>query len=154
MFVRYSAMMRRTDLLQDPRFASAPLRRKNLKALLFEVRAWMLTFGDLDELQAQVSEAGLALGVIRRTQDLADSEWAKEWGAVVEVNDRGGGTVRMPGPPWRFGGCVLPPPGIPAYQGEHNAELLAERGFSHVVIEDLRQRRVLLSRRAPRGAYD
>jgi crotonobetainyl-CoA:carnitine CoA-transferase CaiB-like acyl-CoA transferase len=154
MFVRYCAMMRRTDLLHDPRFAGAPLRRKNLKALLAEVRAWILTFGDLDELQAQVSEAGLALGVIRRTQDLADSEWAKEWGAVVEVNDRGGGTVRMPGPPWRFSGCVLPPPGIPAYQGEHNAELLAERGIGHDVIEDLRQRRVLLSRRTPRGAYD
>jgi CoA:oxalate CoA-transferase len=154
MFVRYCAMMRRTDLLNDPRFATAPLRRKNLKALLAEVRAWILTFGDLDELQAQVSEAGLAIGVIRRTQDLADSDWAKEWGAVVEVNDRGDGTVRMPGPPWRFSGSVLPPPGIPAYQGEHNAELLAERGLSQAVIEDLRQRRVLLSRRTPRGAYD
>jgi len=42
MFVRYCAMMRRTDLLTDPRFASAPLRRQNLKALLAEVRAWIL----------------------------------------------------------------------------------------------------------------
>jgi CoA:oxalate CoA-transferase len=40
MFVRYCAMMRRTDLLTDPRFASAPLRRQNLKPLLAEVRAW------------------------------------------------------------------------------------------------------------------
>ena len=154
MFVRYCAMMRRTDLLSDPRFASAPLRRQNLKALLAEVRAWILTFADLDELQAQVSEAGLAVGVIRGTRELAESEWAKEWGAVVEVNDRGGGTVRMPGPPWRFSRSTLPSPGIPAYQGEHNAELLAERNISQAVIEDLRQRRVLLSRRTPRGAYD
>jgi CoA:oxalate CoA-transferase len=71
MFVRYCAMMRRTDLLTDPRFATAPLRRQNLKALLAEVRAWILTFGDLDELQAQVSEGGLAIGVIRSTQELA-----------------------------------------------------------------------------------
>ena len=154
MFVRYCAMMRRTDLLTDSRFASAPLRRANLKALLAEVRGWILTFADLDELQAQVSEGGLAIGVIRSTQELAESEWAKDWGAVVEVNDRGGGTVRMPGPPWRFSRSTLPSPGLPAYQGEHNVELLAERSVSQAVIEDLRQRRVLLSRRSPRGAYD
>ena len=154
MFVRYCAMMRRTDLLSDPRFASARLRRQNLKALLAEVRAWILTFADLDELQAQVSEAGLAIGVVRSTQELAESDWAKEWGAVTEVNDRANGVVRMPGPPWRFSRSTLPPPGIPAYQGEHNAEILAERHIADSVIDDLRERRVLLSRRTPRGAYD
>ena len=154
MFVRYCAMMRRTDLLSDPRFATAQLRRQNLKFLLAEVRAWILTFSDLDELQAQVSETGLAIGVIRTTEELAESEWAKEWGAVVEVNDRGGGTVRMPGPPWRFSRSTLPPPGIPSYQGEQNVELLAERNVSLAVIEDLQKRRVLLSRKNFRGGYD
>ncbi len=154
MFVRYSAMMRRTDLLTDPRFASAPLRRANLKALLAEVGAWITTFTDLEQLQAQVSEAGLAIGVVRSTADLAESEWAKDWGAVVEVDNRGGGTMRMPGAPWRFSESVLPPPGIPAFQGEHNAEILSERNVDPALIEDLRTRRVLLSRRSPRGAYD
>ena len=154
MFVRYCAMMRRTDLLSDPRFATAQLRRQNLKFLLAEVRAWILTFSDLDELQAQVSETGLAIGVIRTTEELAESEWAKEWGAVVDVNDRGGGTVRMPGPPWRFSRSTLPPPGIPSYQGEQNVELLAERNVSLAVIEDLQKRRVLLSRKNFRGGYD
>jgi hypothetical protein len=87
----------------------------------------------------------VAIGVIRSTQELAETEWAKEWGAIVQVNDRGGGSVRMPGPPWRFSRSTLPSPGSPAYQGEHNAELLTERGISQVVIEGLRQRRVLLS---------
>lgn len=71
MFVRFSAMMRRTDLLTDPRYATAPLRRANLKALLAEVRAWVPTFTDLELLQAQVSEAGLAIGVVRTTSELA-----------------------------------------------------------------------------------
>jgi len=154
MFFRYCAMMRRTDLLSDPRFATAQLRRQNLKSLLAEVRAWILTFSDLDELQAQVSETGLAIGVIRTTQELAESEWAKEWGAVVDINDRGGGTVRMPGPPWRFSRSNLPPPGIPSYQGEQNVELLAERNVSLALIEDLQKRRVLLSRKNFRGGYD
>jgi CoA:oxalate CoA-transferase len=154
MFVRYCAMMRRSDLLADPRFASAHLRRRNLAALLSEVRSWILTFNDLEELQAQVSEASLAIGVVRSTRELAESEWAKEWGAVVEVDDRNGGTVRMPGAPWRFSTSVLPKPGIPSFQGEDNAAILAERNIDPAIIEDLRQRRVTLSRRSPRGAYD
>src|SRR5580698_9526100 len=147
MFVRYCSMMRRTDLLLDPRFATAPLRRQNLDALLSEVRAWVMTFGDLEELQAQVSEAGLAVGIVRSTNELAESEWAADWGVIVNVDDRSGGTMRMPGPPWRFSDATLPPPGIPAFQGEHNVELLAERNVDPALIEELRQRRVLLSRR-------
>jgi crotonobetainyl-CoA:carnitine CoA-transferase CaiB-like acyl-CoA transferase len=154
MFVRYCSMMRRSDLLVDPRFATAPLRRQNLNALLAEVRAWIMTFTDLEELQAQVSESSLAIGVVRSTHDLAESEWAREWGAVVEVDDRDGGTMRMPGVPWRFSQSVLPKPGIPSFQGEDNAAILAERNVDPAVIEDLRQRKVLLSRRSPRGAYD
>jgi crotonobetainyl-CoA:carnitine CoA-transferase CaiB-like acyl-CoA transferase len=154
MFIRYCGMMRRGDLLKDPRFATAKLRRRHLKELLAEVRAWILTFTDLEQLQAQVSEAALAIGVVRSTNELAESQWAKEWGAIVEVDDRNGGTVRMPGTPWRFSKATLPPPGIPSYQGENNAEILAGRNVAQAVIEDLRERRILLSRRSPRGAYD
>jgi crotonobetainyl-CoA:carnitine CoA-transferase CaiB-like acyl-CoA transferase len=154
MFVRYCSMMRRSDLLKDPRFASAKLRRQNLKALLAEVHAWILTFTDLEQLQAQVSEAALAIGEVRTTSEFADSEWAQQWGAVVDVDDRNGGTVRMPGAPWRFSRSTLPPPGVPSFQGEDNAQILAEYKVAPEVIEDLRQRRVVLSRRSPRGAYD
>jgi crotonobetainyl-CoA:carnitine CoA-transferase CaiB-like acyl-CoA transferase len=154
MFVRFCSMMRRTDLLLDPRFATAPLRRQNLAALLNEVRAWILTFSNLEELQAQVSEAGLAVGVVRSTSDLAESEWAEHWGAIVNVDDRSGGTMRMPGTPWRFSGADLPAPGIPAFQGEHNIELLKERNVDPALIEQLRQRRILLSRRSLRGEFD
>ena len=72
----------------------------------------------------------------------------------MDVNDRGGATVRMPGPPWRFSRSILPPSGSPAYQGEQNVELLTERNVSLAVIEDLQKRRVLLSRKNPRGTYD
>ena len=119
-----------------------------------EVKAWILTFTDLDQLQAQVSEAGLAIGIVRSTQDLADSEWAKDWGAVVDVDDREGGTVRMPGPPWRFGRSELPAPGLPYFQGECNAEVLGELGIAPEQAEALRKQGVLRSRRSPAGAFD
>jgi hypothetical protein len=60
----------------------------------------------------------------------------------------------MPGNPWRFSQSVLPAPGTPAFQGEHNEELLIENDVPASRIEDLKQRGVLLSRRNPVGAYD
>lgn len=154
MFVRYCSMMRRTDLLRDPRYATASLRKANLPSFLAEVRAWIQTFTDLDQLQAQVSEAGLAIGVVRSTAELAESDWAKDWGAIVEVDDRHGGTLRMPGAPWRFGGCELPKPGIPYFQGECNAEVLAELGLAATDIDRLQKQGALRSRRSLAGAFD
>jgi CoA:oxalate CoA-transferase len=147
MFLRYCAMMRRSDLLSDPRYATAKLRRENLTPLLAEIRAWLATFDSLEQLQAQVSEAGLAVGQVRTTKEFAKSDWVKEWNAIVEVDDRGGGTVRMPGNPWIFSRSELPAPGAPAFQGEHNEEILNELHVPEVRIRNLQERRILLSGR-------
>ena len=154
MFIKWCAMMRRGDLRTNPRYATATLRKQHLPGLLAEVRAWIQTFTDLDQLQAQVSEAGLAIGVVRTTADLAKSEWARDWGAIVDVDDREGGTMRMPGAPWRFSRSRLPAPGIPYFQGESNDELLAELGVSAAEAEHLHIHRITLSRRSPAGAFD
>jgi len=147
MFMRYCAMMRRSDLLTDPRYATAKLRRENLASLLAEIRAWLATFENLEQLQAQVSEGGLAVGQVRTTKEFAKSDWVKEWNAIVEVDDRGGGTVRMPGNPWIFSRSELPSPGAPAFQGEHNEEILNELDIPETRIRNLQERRILLSQR-------
>jgi crotonobetainyl-CoA:carnitine CoA-transferase CaiB-like acyl-CoA transferase len=153
-FTSYCAMMRRTDLLSRPEYATPRLRAKNIQALLAEVRAWILTFSDLHELQAQVSEAGLAIGEVRSTDDFSRSEWAEHWGAVVEVDDRRGGKVRMPGPPWRFSDAALPAPGAPRFQGESNEEVLSELGIDASRISDLSARGVLRAKRSSAGSWD
>jgi CoA:oxalate CoA-transferase len=147
MFLRYCAMMRRSDLLTDPRYATAKLRRENLAPLLAEVRAWLATFDSLEQLQAQISEGGLAVGQVRTTKEFANSDWVREWNAVVEVDDRGGGTVRMPGNPWIFSSSELPAPGSPAFQGEHNEKILKELQVPEARIRELQERRILLSPR-------
>jgi crotonobetainyl-CoA:carnitine CoA-transferase CaiB-like acyl-CoA transferase len=135
-FKRYCAMMRRSDLLNDPRFATASLRKLNLAQLYGEVRAWVLSFTDLDQLQAQVSESGLAVGQLRTLDEFADSEWAREWGAVVDVDDRAGGSFRMPGAPWHFSKSRLPAPGIPHFRGESNEEVLSQLGLTASAIDE------------------
>lgn len=154
MFLRFCAMMRRNDIRKDPRYATALLRRENLRSLLAEIQAWLATFEDLDNLQTQVSEAGLAVGVIRSTSDFAEMDWVSEWGALVDVDDRAGGTVRMPGAPWHFSASTLPTPGLPGFQGEHNAAVLRDEGLDDAAIAELRNRKILLSRRNPLGAFD
>ena len=138
-------MMRRNDLLLDPRFITAQFRRDNWNELLQEIRAWVLTFRTIEELEAQVSEAGLAVGTIRTVSEIAESEWASERGAIREVDDRSGGTARVPAPPWIFGGCDLPDAGLPPFQGEHNREVLTALGLSDTDIADLEAAGMLIS---------
>tara|TARA_B100000579_G_scaffold406649_1_gene393260 strand:- start:873 stop:2093 length:1221 start_codon:yes stop_codon:yes gene_type:complete len=144
-FQRYCAMMRRNDLLLDPRFINAQFRRDNWEDLLAEIRSWVLTFRTIEELEAQVSEAGLAVGTIRSVSEIAESEWAIDRGAIREVEDRSGGTARVPAPPWIFSNCELPDAGLPPFQGEHNTELLRSLGLSEVEIEKLEATGVLIS---------
>lgn len=143
-FSRYCAMMRRNDLLIDPRFVTAQFRRDNWAELHAEIRAWVLTFRSIEELEAQVSEAGLAVGTIRTVEEIAESEWASERNAIRLVDDRSGGQARVPAPPWHFGVSQLPDSGLPPFQGEHNAEVLAEVGLARAEVASLQARGALM----------
>ncbi len=134
-FPFYVAAMRRAELAVDPRFATPEARARNLSALHEIVQQWILTFPSLETLDAQLDEAKLAFGVVRSVKDFAESEWARWWGAIDEVDDRGGGSVRIPGRPWRFSGDALEHPGTPAFRGEHNREVLLELGYSPQAID-------------------
>lgn len=70
---------------------------------------------------------------------------SRKWNALVD--DRGGGTLRMPGNPWIFSLSELPAPGVPAFQGEYNEEILKKLRLPEDRIRDMQQRNVLLSRR-------
>jgi CoA:oxalate CoA-transferase len=55
--------------------------------------------------------------------------------------------VRMPGNPWIFSQSQLPAPGAPAFQGEHNVEILKELQIPEEQIGSMQQRNIILSRR-------
>jgi crotonobetainyl-CoA:carnitine CoA-transferase CaiB-like acyl-CoA transferase len=73
---------------------------------------------------------------------------------VVQVDDRSGGTLRMPGAPWRFGGATLPDPGLPCFQGESNEEVVAELGWDADRIQSLQARGILKSQQRAAGSFD
>jgi crotonobetainyl-CoA:carnitine CoA-transferase CaiB-like acyl-CoA transferase len=137
-FPFYLAAMRRPDLGQDPRFLTPELRLRNLEALHRIVQEWIWTFRDMESLDAQLDEAKIATGRVRSVKEFADSHWARDWHAVRTVPDRSGGEIKIPGRPWHFADQAAADEGqLAARQGEHNAELLKELGFSAAEIEVL-----------------
>jgi crotonobetainyl-CoA:carnitine CoA-transferase CaiB-like acyl-CoA transferase len=139
-FPFYLAAMRRPDLADDPRFRTPALRLANLAALHQIVQTWIWTFGDMASLDAQFDEAKIATGRLRDIRGFAQSQFARNWEATRQVSDRNGGTLTIPGAPGHFsttqndGGQS---PQVPARQGEHNAEILAELGYDSEQIEAL-----------------
>jgi crotonobetainyl-CoA:carnitine CoA-transferase CaiB-like acyl-CoA transferase len=144
-FPFYLAAMRRPDIGRDPRFLTPELRQRNLAALHAIVQDWIRTFTDIESLDAQMDEAKIATGQIRTVREFADSDWARDWSAVRVVPDRSGGEIRIPGRPWHFRDAIAPGgQQVPATQGEHNDEVLAELGFSTAEITKLRESGALI----------
>jgi crotonobetainyl-CoA:carnitine CoA-transferase CaiB-like acyl-CoA transferase len=130
-FPLYLAAMRRPDLAHDPRFLTPELRRANLAALHTIVQNWIWTFESMDTLDAQFDEAKVATGRLRDINEFNETQWAKDWVTTREVDDRYGGTITIPAPPWHFSGHDgAPTPQTPAHQGEQNAEILKELGYT------------------------
>jgi crotonobetainyl-CoA:carnitine CoA-transferase CaiB-like acyl-CoA transferase len=149
---QYCAAMGRPDLLEDPRF-SREQRRAHRHELLAVIEAWTVTFTDLAALERTLADAGIAMGVVRAGGDAATSAWGEARGATVEVDDRIGGTLRIPEAPWRFSAATTGAHGVPAYRGEHNRAVLRELlGTDDATLADWEARGVLSSRvpRPPR----
>ena len=123
-FERYARAVGRPELIDDERFGDVASRLQRLAELRDELQVGATTFPSPAELEASLAEEGLAMGVLRTVREVADSEWAHERGAIVDVPDRGGGRVRIPNSPWHFSQADVGVRGQPAYRGEHNREVL------------------------------
>lgn len=146
-FELYAAAAGRADLVDDPRFVDVPARRANYDDLLEIVREWAASVPDVQQLEAQLARNGLAMGVIRSVREVCATEWAAERQAVVEVDDRGGGTVRVPNAPWRFASADVGVRGYPRYRGEDNHSVFSELlGLQPEQLRQLDESGVLVSR--------
>jgi len=123
-FDLFANAMKRPDLLTDPRFDTVAKRLGNLSELQQVVRDWALTVETAEEIEDTFADAGLAMGVLRKMTDLADTDWAHDRNAIISIDDRSGGTFRIPNAPWQFSGADVSTQGIPKFRGEDNAEVL------------------------------
>jgi CoA:oxalate CoA-transferase len=135
------------EVADDPRFADVASRLANgaeLRQVLLEAAT---RIPDWPTFEARSSGVGLAVGRVLSGRDLAESEWAEARGAISEVSDRAGGTIRIPNPPWHFSDADVGLRGGPKYRGEDNREVLQDLlGFDDATIDGLEADGVLSSR--------
>jgi CoA:oxalate CoA-transferase len=140
------------DLAGDPRFVDVAGRIEHFAELRELLLAAGAKFPDAITFEERFAEYRLASGVVRTARELAESEWAAARGAIVEVPDRGGGSIRVPNVPWHFTDADAGVSGEPRYRGEDNRAVLAELlGYDDAALDALEADGVLSSRvRAPR----
>ena len=144
----FVAAMDRRDLADDPRFVDVASRLTNFDALCEIIREFAAGIPDAAAFEQQFSEHQLAVGRVRQPGELAETEWARERHAVAAVDDRGGGAIRVPNAPWRFGSSPeVGVSGVPRYRGEDNRTILAELlGYDDAHLDRLEAAGVLSSR--------
>jgi CoA:oxalate CoA-transferase len=123
----FVAAMGRPELADDPRFADVATRLSNFDVLREIIRDHAASVPDAATFEEQFSKHRLAVGRVRQPGELTDTDWARERHAVVDVDDRGGGTIRVPNVPWRFSASPdVGVSGVPRYRGEDNRTVLGE----------------------------
>ncbi len=138
-FELFLAIIGRPELADDPRFATVADRQQHIDALGRYIAEYAATVPDADTLEAECSKHRLAVGAIRSVAEVCGSDWARDRDAVVSVDDRGGGRIRIPNAPWKFSKAPdVGVTGVPRYRGEDNAAVLRDHlGLSDEQITEL-----------------
>jgi len=144
----FIAAMGMPELADDPRFVDVATRLDHFEELREIIRSFAATIPDAAAFEERFAEHQLAVGRVRQPGELVDTDWARERHAVVDVDDRGGSTVRVPNAPWRFSAAPgVGVSGVPKYRGEDNRALLADLlGYDDARLDGLEADGVLSSR--------
>ena len=142
-FFRYARMMRRLDLTDNPKYKTAKLRRKNYKDLIKEVNDWVSTFRNAEDLEAQVGEAGLAIGKLRSMKEFAEGPWGDYWQIIRKIKIDKDNIIKIPGLPWKFSRTKCEPQNHLANRGMDNEKILLDLGYTKKDIKQLYLKNIL-----------
>ncbi len=142
-FFRYARMMRRLDLIDNPKYKTAKLRRKNYKSLMKEINDWVSTFRNAEDLEAQVGEAGLAVGKLKSMKEFAEGPWGDYWEIIRKVRIDKDNIIKIPGVPWKFSRTKCKLQNHLAVRGMDNKKILLDLGYSKKEIDNLYSKNIL-----------
>jgi crotonobetainyl-CoA:carnitine CoA-transferase CaiB-like acyl-CoA transferase len=138
-------VIKRPDLLSDPRFGTAPVRVTNRDALNEQInpilksrpaKEWIEIFG----------KEGLACGFVNDVESLVDHPQHTDR-SFFQTFQTEGYDYRIPGTPWRVGEMAAPTP--PPEMGEHTVELLKDwLGMDDAAIGEFERAGVIVCRQA------
>jgi crotonobetainyl-CoA:carnitine CoA-transferase CaiB-like acyl-CoA transferase len=146
-FPAWCAAMQQPELLEDVRFASRESRHVNRDAMLAVFQAFASTFTRFGDFEAALGTARLAVGQMKPLREVAEADWAHEREALVDVGGEASEPLLLPRSPFRFSNAIVGTSGRPAWQGEHNREVLREvLGLSDEAVDQLETDAVLVAR--------
>jgi CoA:oxalate CoA-transferase len=118
--------------------AKIAARRAALAAFMLSLKTW-------DEVEAAFAKINVAWGQVRPAADVRNQATLAHRGAIVEVDDRAGGTRPVAQSPYRWSSAKSGVKGPAPHRGEHNREVLGEwLGLSGEQIEGLASAGILL----------
>jgi crotonobetainyl-CoA:carnitine CoA-transferase CaiB-like acyl-CoA transferase len=130
---RLCALMQRPELADDPRFATAAMRRDNRETVLNLVREWVR--GQPKEtVYHQLQALRSIAGYVATVEDLYHSQQLKERGFLRTVEHPVAASASYPGPPFHLPGMRVPLRRAPLL-GEQNETLYC--GELGLTLEDL-----------------
>jgi len=139
--------MEKPELLHDERFKDIERRLQHFSELMSIMLEWAKTVPTADEIEARLAKNQLACGRLRSVRELAETDWAESRGAIVDIDNRGTGTLRIPNSPWHFSGSDTSTRGVAQYRGEDNRDVFSNIvGLDNETIATYERENILLRR--------
>jgi crotonobetainyl-CoA:carnitine CoA-transferase CaiB-like acyl-CoA transferase len=129
----------REDLAADPRFATIPDRRSNVRALIDILDAVFAT-RPLAHWRAALDAAGITFGIVGTLDEVPDDPQMHAIGALRQFENDTQLTVMNP---LHIAGEPHLPPRHAPEVGQHGADILREAGYSEAEIARLRALKVV-----------
>jgi crotonobetainyl-CoA:carnitine CoA-transferase CaiB-like acyl-CoA transferase len=140
------AAMGRSELIDDPLFATDAARLERRDAVVQLIEEWLATFADVHSAVTTLENHGIPCAPILSVEETLSYPHLVERGTVRTVNDRLAGEFQIPGMPIKSSAYPEEPDYRAPTLGEHNQEIL--RDFlkrSDVEIDALVEAGVLVS---------
>ena len=108
-----------------------------------EVNDWVSTFRNAEDLEAQVGEAGLAIGKLRSMKEFAEGPWGDYWQIIRKIKIDKDNIIKIPGLPWKFSRTKCDPQDHLAIRGMDNEKILLDLGYTKKDIKKLYLKNIL-----------
>jgi crotonobetainyl-CoA:carnitine CoA-transferase CaiB-like acyl-CoA transferase len=132
----FTTVIGRPELHADPRFATPPARRANVRELIAILDA-VFAERDWAEWRRVLEAAGIAFGVVGTVDEIPHDPQMRASGALVPIDDPRAGASLTVSSPLQISGQQKVPATMAPEIGEHTVEVLREAGLDQAEIDRL-----------------